>query len=133
MLNKYLCPKCRSELMINNHVIFSAKAKDGSEGLIKLNPEIGDYTVSFPPTLSRKNGELLTLFCPVCHQNLSSSKHINLAMVIATDESRQEFELFFSQIIGEQSTVKMVGDSVELFGEDVYKYQDHFNEPRQMF
>ena len=133
MSNMYLCPKCRSELMIDGNVVLSAKAKDGSEGLITLSPSIGDYNVTFPTTLTKKQGELLTLFCPVCHQNLASSKHINLAMVLATDESRQEFELFFSQIVGEHSTVKMVGDSIELFGEDVYKYQDHFNEPRQMF
>jgi hypothetical protein len=119
--------------MIDDNVILSAKAKDGSEGLLKLSPEVGDYSVTFPATLNKKQGELLTLFCPVCHQNLSSSKHINLAMVIATDETRQEFELFFSQIIGEHSTIKMVGDSHELHGEDVYKYQDYFDNPRQMF
>jgi hypothetical protein len=53
-------------------------------------------------------------------------------VLIATDESRQEFEVFFSQIVGEQSTIKMIGDHVDLFGEDVYKYQDLFK-PRQMF
>lgn len=119
--------------MVGENVVISAKAKDGSEGLITLNPIIGNYKVSFPPTLTRKSGELLILFCPVCHQNLSSSKHINLAMVIAIDENRQEFEIFFSQIIDEHSTVKMVGDNAELFGDDVYKYQDHFDQPRQMF
>lgn len=132
-MNRYLCPQCRSELMIDDSVILSAKAKDGSEGLIKLSPEVGDYSVTFPATLNKKQGELLTLFCPVCHQNLSSSKHVNLAMIIASDESRQEFELFFSQIIGEHSTIKMVGDNHEVFGEDVYKYQDYFENPRQMF
>lgn len=132
-MNKYLCPKCRSELMVDNSVILSAKAKDGSEGLIQLSPEVGDYRVSFAATLNKKKGELLTLFCPVCHQNLSSSKHINLAMLIASDESRQEFELFFSQIIGEHSTIKMVGDNHEVYGEDVYKYHDYFSNPRQMF
>ena len=118
--------------MVEEKIVISAKAKDGSEGLISLSPKLGDYNVSFPPTLNKKKGELLTLFCPVCHQNLSSGKHVNLAMVLAVDESRQEFEILFSQIIGEQSTVKMIGENVELFGDDVYKYQDHLN-PRQMF
>ena len=132
MTHKYLCPYCRSHLVVEDKIIISAKAKDGSEGLISLSPELGDYNVTFPPTLNRKQGELLTLFCPVCHKNLASGKHINLAMVIAEDETRQEFEILFSQIVGEHSTVKMIGDNVELFGEDVYKYQDHLN-PRQMF
>jgi hypothetical protein len=118
--------------MINDSIIISAKAKDGSEGLITLSPEIGNYNVNFAPTLNYQSGDLLNLFCPVCHQNLASSKHINLAMLIASDESRQEFEVFFSQIVGERLTVTMVGDHIDLFGEDVYKYQDLFK-PRQMF
>jgi hypothetical protein len=130
--NKFLCPKCRSHLTVGAKIILSAKANDGSEGLISLDPVIGNYNVDFPPTLTHKVGDHLSLFCPVCHQNLASSKHINLAMLIATDESRQEFEVFFSQIVGEHSTVKMVGDHVDLFGEHVYKYQDLFK-PRQMF
>jgi hypothetical protein len=118
--------------MVEKIIVISAKAKDGSEGLISLSPEIGDYTVNFPRTLNHKPGDLLDLFCPVCHQNLASSKHINLAMLISTDESRQEFEVFFSQIVGEHTTIKIVGDHVDLFGDDVYKYQDLFK-PRQMF
>jgi len=131
--NNYLCPKCESHLMLADKIVISAKAKDGSEGLISLSPELGNYTINFPPTLKCKSGDLLTLFCPVCHQNLASSKHINLGMVYADDENGQRFEIFFSQIVGEHSTVKMVGDNVELFGDDVYKYQDHFDKPRQMF
>lgn len=130
--NKYLCPNCRSYLKVDNKIILSAKANDGSEGLISLSPVIGNYSVDFPPTLHYKTGDHLSLFCPVCHQDLASSKHINLAMVIATDESRQEFEVFFSRIVGERSTITMVGDHVDLYGDDVYKYQDLF-EPRQMF
>ena len=133
MTNKYLCPKCRSALMVGKNVVISAKARDGAEGLITLSPTIGDYNITFPTTLNQSAGELLSLFCPVCHQDLASAKHINLAMLIAIDENKQEFELFFSRIVGEKSTVKMIGEYAELYGEDVYKYQDHFSNPRQMF
>lgn len=132
MSHKYLCPKCRSYLMVDDKVVIAAKAQDGSEGLISLSSKLGDYTVRLPKTLKQKKGDLLTLFCPVCHENLSSGKHVNLAMVLAVDESRQEFEILFSQVIGEQSTLKMMGDHIELFGNDVYKYQGYFK-PRQMF
>ena len=118
--------------MIEGKIVISAKAQDGSEGLIALSSKLGDYNVQFPKTLRQKKGDLLTLFCPVCHENLSSGKHVNLARVLAVDESRQEFDILFSQVIGEQSTLKMMGDHVELFGNDVYKYQDHLK-PRQMF
>lgn len=132
-MSKYLCPKCRSDLLVDKFVILMAKAKDNSEGLIKLNPQLGNYDVTFPPSLLINEGDLLHLFCPICFHSLSSSKHINLAMLLAIDETMQEFELFFSQIIGEHSTIKMVGDNLELHGEHVYKYQDYFGTPRQMF
>ena len=132
MAYKYYCPKCHSELMSDNQVVLSAKAPDGSEGLITLSPEVGNYSVKIPETLNIKSGNLLTLYCPVCHRNLSSSKHINLAMVLAKDEEGNEFEIFFSQIMNEHSTITMMGDHVKLFGEHANKYQDLFG-TRQMF
>ena len=132
MIKEYLCPKCHSQLMAGNNIVLSAKAADGSEGLIELSPTIGDYTVKFPSTLNAAPGDLLTLYCPVCHHNLASSKHVNLAMVIAKDDKGNEHEIYFSQIVGEHSTVAMLGDHVELHGEHVGRYQDLFT-PRQMF
>ena len=132
MAFKYYCPKCHSELMSGENLVLAAKAKDGSEGLITLSPVIGDYSVSIPETLNAKPGELLTIFCPVCHRNLASSKRINLAMVLARDEKGQEFEIYFSQVMNEHSTITMMGDHVKLFGEHSNKYQDLF-ETRQMF
>jgi hypothetical protein len=118
--------------MAGNKIVISAKANDGSEGLISLSPDIGDYNVEFPDTLNQKTGDLLSLFCPVCHKDLSSPKHINLAMVLMTDKADEEYEIFFSRIVGEHSTVKILGDHVDLFGEHADKYQDLFN-TRQMF
>jgi len=129
---KYYCPKCHSELMSGENIVLSAKAKDGSEGLITLSPVVGDYTVQIPETLHTKPGELLTLYCPVCHRNLASTKHIHLAMVLAKDEQGKEFEIYFSQVMNEHSTITMMGDHVKLFGEHAHKYQDLF-ETRQMF
>lgn len=118
--------------MVDKKVVISAKAADGSEGLISLSPKPGDYGVKFPSTLNYKEGDLLSLFCPVCNQNLASPKHINLAMLIMTNKADEEYEIFFSQIVGEHTTVIMMGDHVDLFGEHASKYQDLFN-TRQMF
>jgi hypothetical protein len=118
--------------MSGENIVLSAKAKDGSEGLITLSPVVGDYTVQIPETLHTKPGELLTLYCPVCHRNLASTKHIHLAMVLAKDEQGKEFEIYFSQVMNEHSTITMMGDHVKLFGEHAHKYQDLF-ETRQMF
>jgi hypothetical protein len=118
--------------MNEDKIILSAKAKNNTEGLIVLSPELGNYNVIFPSTLKYKKGDLLNLFCPVCHQNLASSKHINLAMVLLSNDADEDFEIYFSQIVGEHSTIKMMGDHVDLFGEHADRYQDLFN-TRQMF
>ena len=132
MAGKFFCPKCKSELTVGDNIVLSAKAKDGSEGLITLSPKLGDYSVKIPETLNVKPGELLTLYCPVCHRNLSSSKHIHLAHVMAKDEEGKEFDIYFSQVMNEHSTIIMMGDHVKLYGEHANKYQDLF-ETRQMF
>jgi len=118
--------------MSGDKIIISAKAKNNTEGLISLSPELGNYSVEFPPTLKYKKGDLLNLFCPVCHNNLASPKHVNLAMVILSNEADEDFEIYFSQIVGEHSTIKMMGAHVDLFGEHADRYQDLFD-PRQMF
>jgi hypothetical protein len=118
--------------MDGDKIMISAKAKNNSSGLILLSPEIGNYSVQFPDSLKCKKGDLLNLFCPVCHEDLASPKHVNLAMVILTNEADEEFEIFFSQVVGEHSTIKMMGDHADLFGEHADRYQDLFN-PRQMF
>ena len=118
--------------MVGDKIVIAAKANDGSEGLISLSPKPGNYEVDFPSTLNCKEGDLLNLFCPVCQQNIASPKHINLAMVIMTNNADEEYDIYFSQIVGEHSTVIMMGDHVDLFGEHADRYQDLFN-TRQMF
>jgi len=118
--------------MAGNKIIISAQANNNTSGLITLSPEVGNYTVKFPDSLKCKKGDLLNLFCPVCHENLASPKHLNLATIILTNEADEEFEIFFSQVVGEHSTIKMVGDHADLFGEHADRYQDLFK-PRQMF
>lgn len=132
MENFFICPKCRSKLMSGKKIVISAKSRDGSGGLLSLNKKVGDYAVDFPETLNCKPGELLELYCPVCHKDLASSKHINLAMLIMTDKSDEDYEIYFSRIVGEHSTVVFLGDHVTLYGEHADRYQDLFN-TRQMF
>lgn len=118
--------------MAGDKIILAAKAKNNTEGLISLSPELGNYNVDFSPTLKCKKGELLSLYCPVCHHNLASTKHVNLAMVLLSNEAEEDFEIFFSQVVGEHSTIKMMGDHVDLYGEHADKYQELFD-TRQMF
>ena len=58
----------------------------------------------------------------MCNKKLASDIHDNLAKIIYIDEKRQEYNVLFSIVAGEKSTFKMVGDSVEVFGEHSNNY-----------
>jgi len=127
MKNYYICPKCRSQLMAGNKIVISAKAKDQSEGLITLSTELGNYSADYHPATKFEEGDRVIFLCPICHHDLSSTKHKNLAMVIMTGEPGKEYDIYFSQVAGEHSTIKMMGEHVELYGTHSEKYLDFFN------
>lgn len=126
MENYFICPQCRKKLVEKNKVKIRAVATDGTEGTITLSPELGDYTVEYPESLTHKTGDLLSLYCPVCLADLASAKHVNLAMILSSNRVNEDFEIYFSRIVGEHSTLKIMGDHVDLFGEHASRYQDLF-------
>jgi len=42
-------------------------------------------------------------------------------------EDGKEYDIYFSQVAGEHSTIKMMGEHVELYGTHSEKYLDFFN------
>ncbi len=123
----YKCPKCYGHIRIKDGIILSAKGKGHPGGLILLHPEPGNYHVITHPDFKYEKGDLVEFYCPVCHHNLDSSKHLNLAMVIMTDEEGKDYDIYFSKIAGEQSTLKMIGEHMEIFGDHSKGYLDFFN------
>ena len=127
MYSDYKCPNCRGNLRLGHNIILSAVKSDHSGAIILLHPELGNYSADYHKDTVLNEGDLVTFYCPICHFDLSSKKHENLAMVIMVEEDETEYDIYFSQIAGEHSTVKMLGEHVELFGKHSDKYDDFFN------
>lgn len=126
MYDDYKCPKCRGHLRVDDNIILTAKNENGMRGLVLLHPELGNYEVITHPEFKYKKGEVLKFYCPVCHHSLDSSRHKNLAKIIMTDSEGQEFDIYFSKVAGEESTLKMIGEHVEMFGQHSENYLDFF-------
>jgi len=123
----YICPHCRSYLNMGNKLLFSVRTRKGVAGLIALHPDVGNYSVEKNPLFEYKEHDKLDFFCPVCHAELSSSVHDRLARIIMLDENSQEYEVLFSKVAGEKSTYKIIGKTMEVYGDDSAEYLDFLN------
>jgi hypothetical protein len=124
---EYLCPKCGGYLKIGDRVVLTVKEKNWAGALLFLHPEIGNYWSENHPSFKFDKGDKFTMYCPICGENLTSEKHENLAMVIMRDENDNKFNVFFSQKAGEKSTFRLVGEHVDVHGEDAENYLDLFS------
>jgi hypothetical protein len=124
MKENYSCPHCKGFLNVEENIVFSVKNEQGDTGIVLLHPELGNYEVVKHKSFSYEDGEHLEYRCPICHKKLASDIHDNLARIIYIDETEQEYNVLFSMVAGEKSTFKMVGDSVEVFGEHTEHYLD---------
>ena len=79
------------------------------------------------PDLDFNEGDHLEIFCPMCHSNLKAINiNENLAEVLMIDELGDEYEIYFSEIIGEQVTIKIHESDIESFGDDTDTYMNYF-------
>ena len=124
---EYKCPHCKGLLNVNDCVLFSVKTPGSKKGLISLHPEIGNYSVRKNPSFDYKEGDILDFFCPICHSELASEIHDKLAKVHMIDEDNNDFEILFSRIAGEKSTYKIVGETMNIYGDDSAEYLDFIN------
>ncbi|RLD61680.1 MAG: hypothetical protein DRJ05_02055 [Bacteroidetes bacterium] len=124
---EYLCAHCNGQLTLDECVIFSVKTSSGKRGLISLHSEIGNYSVKKHPDFHFKEGDQLEFFCPICHKELASERHNNLAKVVMIDDQNNEFEVLFSKVAGEKSTFKIVGETMETYGDNSSQYIDFVN------
>ncbi|MFC2113196.1 hypothetical protein ACFLTA_08015 [Bacteroidota bacterium] len=125
----YVCPHCRSYLRVWNNIIFKVKScTEDKQGLLLLNPELGNYEFISHYTLDFNKMDCLDFYCPVCNTVLTATDvNKNLARVIMIDEDQKEYDLYFSRLRGEQSTFKTSnGDIVEKYGKDSSSYVDYF-------
>ncbi len=123
----YMCPHCKGFLSLEDCVLFSVKTSDRRLGLLSLHPELGNYTVRKHRDFDFEEGEELDFYCPICHAELASKLHSNLAKIVMVDENYNEFDILFSKKAGERSTYKIEGETMEIFGDDSAEYIDFMN------
>jgi len=127
--HNFLCPKCRAQLVPNKKIVLLAKTTNGPSGLLLLSPKLGEYSATTHAAFKLQDGEKVDIFCPVCHEDLGDyMDNQNLARVIMVDENGEEYDIVFSEIIGQHSTYKIHGDDVESFGEDAELYTNFWGE-----
>jgi predicted RNA-binding Zn-ribbon protein involved in translation (DUF1610 family) len=127
MATDFKCPHCLNLLNVGDNVVFSTRNSWGKQGLIILHPELGNYSVIKHPGFEVLEGEILEFYCPFCSKQLLSARNSNLASILMNDENGIEYEIHFSRIAGQQATYKIVGENVDIFGQDAAEYYDAFN------
>ena len=125
----YSCPYCESYLRIWNNIIFTVRfANRTKQGILLLNPRLGNYTCTVHTELDIKEGELVEFFCPVCDKSLSAHDiNDKLVRIIMTDEEGKHFDVYFSRIAGEESTFKISDNNIiAKYGKDDSHYINYF-------
>lgn len=121
----YLCPHCRGAINAGNNIIFSAKTSSNKVGLILLHEEIGNYSSESSSSLTVEDGEIVDLFCPVCHENLNIPIKDSLAKYIRIDDDLKESFIIISRKYGEKITFKVdENKQIESYGEKLSRYID---------
>jgi len=127
MKKSFICPKCKGYLNVGEHIIIGAKSENKNSGLILFNPEIGNYTTKINSEFKINPGEKVDFFCPICNKKLCSDIHDDLSKIIMIDTDNKRYEILFSKIAGEKSTYKIIGESIEVYGNDHSNYIDFIN------
>ena len=127
--NNFLCPQCRSQLVPNKKIVLLAKLPDGEQGLLLLSPILGEYSATTHAAFNVNAGDKVDIFCPVCHADLGDyHDDQNLAKVIMIDDREEEYDIIFSEIIGQRCTFKIHGEEMEKYGEDADIYTNYWGE-----
>lgn len=127
MESRFLCPHCDGEINHKGNLLFSVQNISGRRALLVLSTKLGDYEVKNRLPFRFDMGDRFDFFCPLCGHELSCEKESNLVRVLMNDESGHQYEVCFSRITGEQSTYKITGKNVEVYGLHSQKYLDIMN------
>ncbi len=129
MKKNFKCPKCHSYIRVGDYIVVSAKSSENETGLIFFSPEIGDYAKLTHPKFELKEGESYKLYCPVCHAKLNEEDKENMVKVILEQDGK-EYDIHFSNIIGEHVTFRVAEQKVEKFGKSD-RYAKYFDLPEE--
>lgn len=100
----FYCPSCSAVLNLNNYIVLSVQRSNNESGIIFLDTVLGNYTKVLHSSLEIKEGEIVKIFCPVCHKDLLCLPDKNLARLVIKDEEGENLTILFSVKYGEEST-----------------------------
>lgn len=121
----YLCPHCRGAINAGKNIILSAKTSTNKVGLILLHEKIGNYSSDLSASLIVEKGEVVDLFCPICHESLNISVKDSLAKFIRIDKDIEESYIIISRKYGEKITFKVDENKhIETYGEKLSRFID---------
>ena len=128
MNNNFLCPYCKGHLKVNEQIVFSTSTQNGKSGLTCLSPQIGNYAIVHHPSFEINKGELVSFYCPICHSNLTSNLTDRLVKVMMVNDSKEEFTVLFSGVLGEKCTytLSQTQNEVMSYGVDSSNYVNFF-------
>jgi len=114
----YFCPTCSSPLNVENNIVLAVQKNNGQSGIVFLDTELGDYTKVKHSSLTFEKGEIVKLYCPVCHKNLLCLPDYNLARLVMKDDDGENLTVLFSVMFGEEETYLMKNNVVhKTFGQ----------------
>lgn len=109
----YFCPTCSSPLNVNNNIVLSIQRSNGDSGIIFLDTVLGSYSKVRHSSLKIDEGEIVKIFCPVCHKDLLCLPDKNLARLMMKDSEGENLTVLFSVKYGEESTYIIKDEKVE--------------------
>jgi ribosomal protein L33 len=113
MKYNYFCPACGSVLNVNNNIVLAVQRENNETGLIFLDTVLGNYTKVKNSSLKISEGEIVKLFCPVCHKDLLCLPDKNLARLMMKDTDGEKLTVLFSVKYGEESTYLVKDKKIE--------------------
>ncbi|MCX6333308.1 MAG: hypothetical protein NT092_03290 [Bacteroidia bacterium] len=131
MAVEFQCKVCKGTLNGKTSIILAATSiKDRNQkGLVYLNPELGNYTITTHPSFVMAEGVEYIFNCPICGAQLNSMKYLHMVRILMKEDGK-EFNIYFSGIGGEKCTYKIRGNKVEQkAGPDVKIYDKYFEVP----
>lgn len=121
----YLCPYCRGAINAGKSIILSAKTSNNKVGLILLHEEIGNYAIDLSASLTIKKGDIVDLYCPVCHESLNIQRKDYLAKYIRIENGTKESFIIISRKYGERITFRVDENKhIETYGEKLRRFID---------
>ncbi len=131
MVNDFSCPICKGQLMIQESLVISVKSKTNQKGLIFLNPEVGNYGKVSHPSFKLVEGEVYTVYCPICHATLNTEANPNILKMHMIDKEGVKYDIYFSVVVGEKCTYVVKDKTVQKAGPDIKLYEKYFDVPEE--